>query len=134
MIKLRFCGEHEHTNLKDLLDNPVTLEKQSKLEQLQSKFKKAQIIFSSFCRRRCLSSLLIQITALESNSLACYGANFTISKKKKTTGKRSNMSHMRPLYNRRSRDSALRSSVRLARVTSVRTEGHGLDAWGKGGE
>ena len=37
MNKLRFCGEHEHTNLKVLLDNPVTLEKQSKLEQLKRK-------------------------------------------------------------------------------------------------
>ena len=36
MIQLRFFGEHEHTNLKDLLDNPVTLEKQNKLEQLKS--------------------------------------------------------------------------------------------------
>ena len=42
MIKLRFCGEHEHTNLEVVptnkapaLNNPVTLEKQSKLAQPQ---------------------------------------------------------------------------------------------------
>ena len=41
MIKLRFCGEHKHTNLKvflqiKLLGNPVKLEKQNEPEQLQN--------------------------------------------------------------------------------------------------